>query len=67
MKKTLYYRAGFLKLCAVKGIKVCREIFVLLTESHKVNGGYSVRRMRQLPRGPLENTAYSFILLYMLF
>ena len=31
MKKTLYYRAGFPKLCA--GIKVCREIFVFLTES----------------------------------
>ena len=30
-KKTLYYRAGFPKLCA--GIKVCREIFVFLTES----------------------------------
>ena len=31
MKKTLYYKAGFPKLRA--GIKVCREIFVFLTES----------------------------------
>ena len=54
MKKTLYYRAGFPKLCAVKGIKVCREIFVFLIESHRVNGGYWVRRMRQLPRAPLK-------------
>ena len=73
MKKTLYYRAGFPKLCAaanwcaVKGIKVCREIFVYLTESHRVNGRYWVRRMRQLPRAPLENTAYSFIVLYIFF
>ena len=28
------------------------------------SGGYWVRRMRQLPWVPLENTAYSFILLY---
>ena len=65
MKKTLYYKAGFPKLCAVKRIKVCREIFVFLTESHRVTGRYWVRRMKQLPRAPLENTAYSFILLYM--
>ena len=64
---TLYYRAGFPKLCAVKGIKVCREIFVFLIESHRVNCGYWVRRMRQLARASLENTAYSFILLYMFF
>ena len=50
MKKTLYYKAGFPKLCAVKGIKVCPEIFVFLTESHRVNVEYWVRRMRQLPR-----------------
>ena len=31
------------------------------------SGGYWVRRMSQLPRAPLENTAYSFILLYMFF
>ena len=31
------------------------------------SGGYWVRRMRQLPRAPLENTTYSFILLYMFF
>ena len=31
------------------------------------SGGYWVRRMRQLPRAPLENAADSFILLYMLF
>ena len=67
MKTTVYYRAGFPKLCAVKGIKVCREIFVFLTESHRVNGGYWVKRMRQLPRAPLKNTAYSFVLLYMFF
>ena len=54
MKKTLYYRAGFSKLCAVKGIKVCRETFVFLKESHSVNGGYWVRRMRQLPWPPLK-------------
>ena len=40
MKKTFYYRAGFPKLCAVKGIKVCREIFVFLTESHSVSQGF---------------------------
>ena len=73
MKTTLYYRAEFPKLCvaanwcAVKGSKVCREIFVFLTESHRVNGGYWVRRMRQLPRAPLENTTYSFIFQYMFF
>ena len=67
MKKTLDYRAGFPKLCAVKGIKVCREIFMFLTESHRVNGGYWMRQMKQLPRALLENTAYSFILLYMFF
>ena len=40
MKTTLYHRAGFPKLCAVKGIKVYREIFMFLTERHRVNGGY---------------------------
>ena len=25
------------------------------------SGGYRLRRMRHLPRAPLENTAYSFI------
>ena len=57
MKKTLYYRAGFPKLCA--GIKVPGNFRVF----DRVNSGYWVRRMRQLPRAPLENTAYSFILL----
>ena len=61
MKKTLYYRAGFPKLCA--GIKVPRNFRVF----DRVDGGYWVRRMRKLPRAPLENTAYSFILLYMIF
>ena len=31
------------------------------------SGGYWVRQMRQLPWAPLENTTYSFILLYMFF
>ena len=31
------------------------------------SGGYWVRRMVQLPRAPLENIAYSFVLLYMFF
>ena len=31
------------------------------------SGGYWVRQMRKLPRAFLENTAYSFILLYIFF
>ena len=31
------------------------------------SGKYWVRQIRQLPRALLENTAYSFILLYMFF
>ena len=54
MKTTLYHRAGFPKLCAVKGIKVYRKIFVFLTERHRVNGGYWERRMRHFPRLPLK-------------
>ena len=32
-----------------------------------VCGGYWVRRMRQLPRGPLENSTYNFVSLQMFF
>ena len=38
-----------------------------MVNSIKGSGGYWVRRMRQLPRPPLENTAYSFIVLCMFF